>query len=171
MEFSAGFNFTWYHSIAAKTNEDKVTLSNPYTRKQGYLYGYLGTGYVGTQFYTNPQDILNNPKRIKSQDLRPGDLWFADVNGDGKIDGQDQRKYGHDATPRFVFGFDLSASWKGLSVLANIKRIGFPNASGIAYILTIEFATSGDISALSNTIYTLLIIWFTLSISNIIIWK
>lgn len=124
VEFSAGFNFTWYHSIAAKTNEDKVTLSNPYTRKQGYLYGYLGTGYVGTQFYTNPQDILNNPKRIKSQDLRPGDLWFADVNGDGKIDGQDQRKYGHDATPRFVFGFDLSASWKGLSVLANIQGTG-----------------------------------------------
>ena len=30
----------------------------------------------------------------------------------------------------------------------------------LLYILTIEFATSGDISALSNTIYTLLIIWF-----------
>ena len=124
VDFSAGFNFTWYHSIAAITNEDKVTLANPYTRKQGYLYGYLGTGYVGTQFYTTPQDVLNNPKRVKSQDLRPGDLWYADVNGDGKIDGQDQRKFGHDATPQFVFGIDLSASWKGLSVLANIQGTG-----------------------------------------------
>lgn len=124
VDFSAGFNFTWYHAIAAKTNEDKVTLANPYTRKQGYLYGYLGTGYVGTQFYSTPEDILSNPKRIKSQDLRPGDLWYADVNGDGKIDGQDQRKYGHDSSPRFVFGFDLSASWKGLSVMANIQGTG-----------------------------------------------
>lgn len=124
VDFSAGFNFTWYHSIAAKTNEDKITLANPYSRKQNYLYGYLGTGYIGTQFYNTPDEILNNPKRIKAQDLRPGDLWYADINGDGKIDAQDQRKYGHDATPRFVFGFDLSASWKGLSVLANIQGTG-----------------------------------------------
>ena len=124
VEFSAGFNFTWYHAIAAKTNEDKVTLANPYTRKQGYLYGYLGTGYVGTRFYRTPQDVLDNPKRINAKDLRPGDLWYADVNGDGKIDSQDQRKYGHDATPRFVFGFDLSAGWKGLSIQANIQGTG-----------------------------------------------
>lgn len=124
VDFSVGANFTWYHAIAAITNEDKVTLANPYTRKQGYLYGYLGTGFVGAQFYNNPQDILNNPKRVKSQDLRPGDLWYSDVNGDGKIDDQDQRKYGHDASPRFVFGFDLSAGWKGLNILANIQGTG-----------------------------------------------
>lgn len=124
VDFSAGFNFTWYHSIAAITNEDKVTLSNPYTRKQGYLYGYLGTGYVGTQFYNSPEDVLNNPKRLNSKDLRPGDLWYSDTNGDGKIDGQDQRKYGHDASPRFIYGFDLSAGWKGLNIMANIQGTG-----------------------------------------------
>ena len=124
VDYSIGANFTWYHSIAAKTNEDKVALSNPYTRTQGYLYNYLGTGYVGTQIYQNTQDILNNPKRVKSKDLRPGDLWYEDVNGDGKIDGQDQRKYGHNASPSFVYGFDLSFSWKGLSVLANIQGTG-----------------------------------------------
>lgn len=124
VDFSAGFNFTWYHAIAARTNEDKVTLSNPYTRKQGYLYGYLGTGYVGTQFYNTPEDVLNNPKRLNAKDLRPGDLWYSDANGDGKIDAQDQRKYGHESSPRFIYGFDLSASWKGLSVMANIQGTG-----------------------------------------------
>ena len=88
VNFSAGFNFTWYRSIKAITNEDKVTLSNPYTREQGYKQGYLGTGFVGTQFYMTPEDVLNNPKRINSKDLRPGDLWYADVNGDGQITGQ-----------------------------------------------------------------------------------
>ena len=72
----------------------------------------------------------------------------------------------------YIFLFNLFLMTFLLIIIFNLtKRIGFPNASGIAYILTIEFATSGDISALSNTIYTLLIIWFTLSISNIIIWK
>ena len=124
VNFSAGFNFTWYRSIKAITNEDKVTLSNPYTREQGYKQGYLGTGFVGTQFYMTPEDVLNNPKRINSKDLRPGDLWYADVNGDGQITGQDQRKYGNNASPRFVFGIDLSANWKGLNVLANIQGTG-----------------------------------------------
>lgn len=124
VEYSLGANFTWYRSIAAKTNEDKVTLSNPYTRAQGYLQDYLGTGYVGAKFYQNAYDILNNPKRVKSKDLRPGDIWYEDVNGDGKIDGQDQRKYGYSSSPRFVYGFDLTLSWKGLSVLANIQGTG-----------------------------------------------
>lgn len=124
VNISAGLNFTWYRSIKAITNEDKVTLSNPYTREQGYKQGYLGTGFVGTQFYMTPEDVLNNPKRLNSKDLRPGDLWYVDTNGDGQITGQDQRKYGHNASPRFVFGIDLSANWKGLSVLANIQGTG-----------------------------------------------
>lgn len=124
VDFSIGTNFTWYHSIAYKTNEDKVTLSNPYTRAQGYLYGYLTTGYIGTKFYQTPEDILNNPKRINAKDLRPGDLWYYDANGDGQITGQDQRKFGDNANPKFVFGVDLSASWKGLSILANIQGTG-----------------------------------------------
>ena len=124
LEYSVGANFTWYHAIAAKTNEDKVTLSNPYTRTQGYLYNYLGTGYVGSQIYQTAEEILNNPKREKSRDLRPGDLWYEDVNGDGKIDGQDQRKYGHSKNPTFVYGFDISLAWKGFSLLANIQGTG-----------------------------------------------
>lgn len=101
-----------------------MTLSNPYTRAQGYLYGYLTTGYIGTKFYQTPEDILNNPKRINAKDLRPGDLWYYDANGDGQITGQDQRKFGDNANPKFVFGVDLSASWKGLSILANIQGTG-----------------------------------------------
>ena len=129
--YNAGFNFTWYHTFSFKTNEDKTALSNPYTRTWGTYRDFYGTGYVGAKLYQNVDEILNNPKRITSRDLRPGDLWYKDVNGDGKIDGNDQRHYGSSSSPRFVFGFDLGASWKGLSILANIqgtgKRTGYLN--------------------------------------------
>lgn len=138
--YNAGFNFTWYHSIAYKTNEDKVALSNPYTRNQGRYYGYLGYGYVNTKFYTTPEEILNNPKRITSTDLRPGDLWYKDANGDGKIDGQDQRAFGNNSSPRFVFGFELGASWKGLSLLATIQGTG----KRMQYMSTIAMAKEGE---------------------------
>lgn len=124
VNFTAGFNFTYYRSLAFKTNEDSLTLANPRLRKQGNEKFFVGTGYVGAKFYTNPMDILNNPKRLTSRDLRPGDLQYQDVNNDGKIDGQDQMRYGHNTTPTFVFGFDLGASYKGASIMATIQGTG-----------------------------------------------
>lgn len=123
-EISAGFNFTYYNSINAKSNEDSVTLANPRIRAQGNIKHFVGTGYVGSKFYSNPDEILNNPKRITSRDLRPGDLWYEDVNGDGKIDGQDQFRFGHNSSPTFVYGFDFSVGYKGLNIMANIQGTG-----------------------------------------------
>ena len=140
VDFSVGTNFTWYHSLAFKTNEDKVTLSNPYSREQGYEYGYLGTGYINTQIYQTAEDVLNNPKRINAKDLRPGDLWYYDANGDGQITGQDQRKFGDNASPKFVFGIDLSASWRGFSLLANIQGTGRRQT----YMSNIAMAQEGE---------------------------
>ncbi|MCX2452545.1 SusC/RagA family TonB-linked outer membrane protein [Pedobacter sp. PLR] len=124
VNITAGFNFTYYRSIAFRTNEDSLTLANPRLRAQGNEKFYVGTGYVGAKFYTNPTDILNNPKRLTSRDLRPGDLQYQDVNNDGKIDGQDQSRYGHNTTPTFVFGFDLGATYKGASIMATIQGTG-----------------------------------------------
>lgn len=124
VNFSAGFNFTYYKSLRFKTNESPDTLANPRIRAQGNETFFVGTGYVGAQIYTNPQDILNNPKRVTSRDLRPGDLWYKDVNGDGKIDGEDQSRFGHNTNPSFVFGVNLEASYKGLSVAATVQGTG-----------------------------------------------
>ncbi len=124
-DFSAGFNFTYYNAIAAKTNEDSVTLANPRIRLQGEKANYyLATGYIGTKFYNTPDEILNNPKRITSRDLRPGDLFYSDINGDGQIDGQDQSRFGHNSSPSFVFGFDVSGGYKGLNIMATIQGTG-----------------------------------------------
>ena len=124
LDFSVGANFTLYNSLYAKTNEDSVTLANPRIRKQGEKMNYVGTGYIGTKFYQSPEEVLNNPKRETSKDLRPGDLWYADINGDGKIDGQDQHRYGHNSSPSFVYGFDIFLGWKGFNVMANIQGTG-----------------------------------------------
>lgn len=124
LDFSVGANFTLYNSLYAKTNEDSVTLANPRIRKQGNKMNYVGTGYIGTQFYNSPEEVLNNPKRETAKDLRPGDLWYADINGDGKIDGQDQHRYGHNSSPSFVYGFDIFMGWKGFNVMANIQGTG-----------------------------------------------
>ncbi|WP_316753180.1 SusC/RagA family TonB-linked outer membrane protein [Pedobacter gandavensis] len=124
VNFNVGFNFTYYRSLAFRTNEDSLTLANPRLREQGNEKFYVGTGYIGAKFYSNPMDILNSPKRLTSRDLRPGDLQYQDVNNDGKIDGQDQARFGHNTSPTFVFGFDLGATYKGASIQATIQGTG-----------------------------------------------
>ena len=60
--------------------------------------------------------------------LRAGDLVFKDLNGDGKIDGNDQKSIGYTQQPEYNFGltltfrykrFDLSMLWIGAT---NVTR-------------------------------------------------
>lgn len=46
-----------------------------------------------------------------------GDMIFADVNGDGKYGNDDDREFtGKSQTPKWVFGFNMSAEWKGIDL-------------------------------------------------------
>lgn len=47
-----------------------------------------------------------------------GDVKFVDVNGDGVIDDEDRVKIGK-GMPDWTFGFNMSATWKGIDLSAN----------------------------------------------------
>ena len=62
-----------------------------------------------------------NYKDPKTGDLiqpnaQPGDFKFADLNGDGKITGDDRTFIG-DPTPTWTYGITVSASYKGFDLL------------------------------------------------------
>ncbi|MEM9525722.1 MAG: TonB-dependent receptor [Bacteroidota bacterium] len=50
--------------------------------------------------------------------LLPGDMKFEDVNGDGRIDGDDRVRIDDNGTPTFNFGINFSASYKGIDITA-----------------------------------------------------
>lgn len=124
LSYSIGFNMTYYNSLWEKANEDAVTSQNPYTRTQGVSEDYYGSMYTSLGFYQSFDDILNSPRRIGSTSLAPGDIKYKDENGDGKIDAQDYRRQGHNSSPRFVFGIDLNAEYKGFKFSALLQGTG-----------------------------------------------
>ena len=71
----------------------------------------------------------------------------------------------------YVFLLNLFFTIFLINILFKLTGKIFPNASSIAFLLTIGFGTSGDISELSNTIYTLLIMWILLFLSKRMLWK
>ena len=76
----------------------------------GHFYGYRVIGV-----YQNYQDIANSP--VNSFGAKPGDLKFADLNGDGKIDTKDREMIGN-PTPDLTYGFSLNLGYKGFDLSA-----------------------------------------------------
>jgi TonB-linked SusC/RagA family outer membrane protein len=64
--------------------------------------------------------VLKGPPRSLSQTnpLRPGDLYFKDVNGDGVVNSSDLGIIGT-PYPKFTYGFNVSASYHGVDLSAS----------------------------------------------------
>ena len=86
--------------------------------QKGYEIGYF-FGYQALGIYQTQEEIDN--AQVVQQGAKPGDLIFADINGDGIIsftDDSDKTNLGS-AIPDFIMGFNLSSSYKGFDVSAN----------------------------------------------------
>ncbi|MBD3750442.1 MAG: TonB-dependent receptor [Sphingobacteriales bacterium] len=75
--------------------------------EQGYSPGYF-YGYQTAGLFQNYTEIQSSPTQPNAQ---PGDIKFADINGDGVINDQDRTKIG-DPFPKFTMGYNLGFSYK-----------------------------------------------------------
>lgn len=90
----------------------------------GVFYGYKSAGIAQTQ---RQIDELNEKAAATSgvpgkqfwPGLKPGDLLFQDLNGDGFIDVKDKTEIGS-PHPKFIGGITLTASYKGLDLTADL---------------------------------------------------
>jgi TonB-linked SusC/RagA family outer membrane protein len=83
---------------------------------QSYTGNSIGSqlSYTFIGFYKDSADIAKSAK--PGQVVRPGDLKYADLNGDGIIDGYDQKVQGYPNLPNTTAGFQLSVRYKGFNV-------------------------------------------------------
>lgn len=105
-----------------------------------YKYDYQAyTGHpINTQrvytwigFYQDANDIANSAKPAGLA-VRPGDLKYADLNGDGIIDGYDAKVQGNPNIPNTTGGLNLSVRYKNFNIGAFFQgSINF-NVRGVA---------------------------------------
>lgn len=83
-----------------------------------FFYGYKTQGIfqnmdqVNAYTWTDPTTGTTN---LIQPDAQPGDLIFCDVNGDGQITSDDRTNIGN-GTPKWTFGLNLNAEWKGFDL-------------------------------------------------------
>ncbi|AOM76218.1 SusC/RagA family TonB-linked outer membrane protein [Pedobacter steynii] len=105
-------------------------------RPVGQLYGYISEG-----FYYDDADVANSPQ-VLGKIVKPGDLKYKDVNGDGIIDGNDITAIGKPETPELTYGFSAGFSYRnfdfsfllqgaGLSSISSNTLLQIGNVNGI----------------------------------------
>lgn len=98
---------------------------NAYQNRWSFItWGYEAIGQFQTEAEIASHPIDNDGQGNRSQ--LPGDIIYRDVNGDGRIDGLDERPIGNQqgTTPMFSFGINTSLGYKGFTLNFDIIGAG-----------------------------------------------
>lgn len=147
-----GFDFAAYFNKKIGKVNAKLGLtgqvfdSKAQRREENNEYSYMNAqgqaldvirGYVCEGFFTQ-EDVDHMKANLDKDDpnfvpnhtfgeIKAGDLKYKDINGDGKIDSNDQQvmgKYGWNATP-FFYGVNLTLNWKQFTLfIAGTGQMG-----------------------------------------------
>lgn len=79
-------------------------------------FGYLSNGLFTSQAEIDA--LKYDQDGQKNASLRPGDIRYKDVNGDGLIDWKDQVEIGKGTMPHWMFGFNTNLKYKGFDLSA-----------------------------------------------------
>lgn len=93
--------------------QDEAQPAYPWLAGTGHAVGYL-IGYSYQGFYADSTDIAKSAKTPIT--ARPGDPKYADLNGDGKIDPNDQRIMQYTNLPTTNLGFTTTVGYKGIGL-------------------------------------------------------
>lgn len=72
-------------------------------------------GYIAQGLFKDSAEIINSPVQSFG-DIRPGDIKFKDLNGDGVIDAYDQTVIGTGDVPFILYGFGFDLTYKKFSL-------------------------------------------------------
>ncbi|RZK76231.1 MAG: TonB-dependent receptor, partial [Pedobacter sp.] len=73
-------------------------------------------GYVAEKLFESQEEINASAVPGARESLRPGDIKYSDLNGDGLININDVKQIGRGDVPNKIYGFGLNVSYKGFAL-------------------------------------------------------
>ena len=89
----------------------------------GTFYGWRTNGLYQTQGDIDGDAALKNDPRRTEGLIRPGDVRFVDLNGDGIIDNKDRTVIGN-PQPKVTYGFNANLAYKGVDLTLFFLGVG-----------------------------------------------
>jgi TonB-linked SusC/RagA family outer membrane protein len=101
-------NFTY--AVNEYLRLDEKDFSDRYLSKIGQNINQ-GYGLVAERLFLDDAEVRNSPSQDFGEYLA-GDIKYKDINGDGKVDSNDEVPMGFPTVPEIQYGFGLSAGYK-----------------------------------------------------------
>lgn len=117
---SARGNFTFNRNL--RLYDDAPTPVWAYRSLAGRPYAQQ-TGLIALGYFADENEIKNSPTQTFGT-VRPGDLKYKDINGDGLINANDMVPIGRSTIPEINYGFGASVGWKGIDVSVFFQGVG-----------------------------------------------
>ncbi|HTI07485.1 MAG TPA: TonB-dependent receptor [Puia sp.] len=112
--YSLQGNFTFARNKVVEDNSPLKPYPYQNSRGQSINRPY---GFVSEGLFKDQADISKSADQSYLQTvIRPGDIKYKDLNGDGKIDANDQTFIGFARTPEIMFGFGGTIAYKGVDL-------------------------------------------------------
>lgn len=114
MDFSIRANYTFSQNIIDYYEENKLPYD--YMSVTGKPYGII-RGYISEGLFKDREEIETSPDQSGFGKVRPGDIKYRDVNGDGIINEDDKvpLSYGNQV-PRVMYGVGADFRYKKLTL-------------------------------------------------------
>ena len=120
VDFTMRGNITYSKNEILEKDEENKVYSYQYER--GYRVDQE-RGLIALGLFKDYDDIRTSPKQNFGT-YQPGDIKYADVNGDGVVDDGDRVAIGATRRPNLIYGLGFSAAWKGFDVNLHFQGAG-----------------------------------------------
>jgi hypothetical protein len=118
MDLTVRGNLTWNRDEILEN--DEPTPAYPWMSRIGTNVN-ARVGYIAEGLFTSEEEIENSPYQFGESAgsprlLKPGDIKYKDLNGDGVIDEYDTTVIGHGDVPNLYYGFGFDYRWGNFSL-------------------------------------------------------
>ena len=112
VDITARANFTYAHNTIL--DNDQPEWEYAYQNRIGQS-NWQTFGLVADGLFQSQEEIDAWPTQ-KFGEVKPGDIRYVDINGDGVVDDYDKKPIGFPDVPEISYGFGASVRWKGFDV-------------------------------------------------------
>ena len=129
---SISFRGNFTYSRNEIQNWEQASLKYDYQEYSGFPYHVI-RGYIARGLFRNEQDVKSSPEQNFGSKVLPGDIKYKDVNGDGRINTDDQVVLSYPTYPRLMYGFVSELRYKNLTIGIMFKGTGNTNFFHVGY--------------------------------------